>query len=86
MGIRPTSTAIIRDGKRIPLELTPMAGDFDDGYEHWSALPTRLEQDDQMEIADLKPGLVVHFANGHLVRVKLWTYPDIAVFRTEPVE
>lgn len=78
---RPINPCIVRDGKLIPLELAPMAGDFRDGYEHWSAA-TRIDPDDRMQVAGLCPALVVHFTNGYFVTAKVGHGP-ISFFRTE---
>ncbi len=78
---RPTLALLIRAENTIPLELSPMEGDFKDGYEHWSAGIT-LEVHDQFTIKGLSGGVVIHFANGYLVRARAG---DVAMFRTEPV-
>lgn len=80
---RPESACIIRGDQRIPLELTPTAGEFSDGYEHW-AVTTRLESNDRLEVKSLHPGVVIHFTNGYMARVKLG-HGDIAFFRSEAV-
>ncbi|WP_396902741.1 hypothetical protein [Mycolicibacterium sp.] len=82
MGKRPQSAVIVREGRKIPLELTPQPGNFGDGYEHWSA-GTRLEQDDRVHVTDLKGGVVIHFLNAHLARAHTG---DTALFRTEPLD
>lgn len=79
---RPASFDIVRGGQRIPIELSPMPGEYADGYEHWSAA-TALAPNDTIRAEALRCGVVVHFTNGYLVRAGL-NSGDVAFFRSEP--
>ncbi|MCC9181126.1 hypothetical protein [Mycolicibacterium mageritense] len=65
--MRPTNIGIVRDGKPVPLELTPMTDPPDDGLEHWSSA-TDLRTGDNLKIEHLTSGVAIHFPGCVVVR------------------